>query len=263
MFRRFGVTIDYAARTLTLTEPAKFAPPTGAVAVPFDLAGRQPIVEGVLDGLPLRIGIDTGARDSLTLHSPFVRAHDLVAKYHAAPESVTGWGVGGPSRGRPARLGELKVGGFSIRGVAGNLYLGDKGAFAEPDRGANLGGGVLRRFTVAFDYAAKRMYLAPNAEFGKPDAFDRSGLWLLGDGDALEVADVAAASAAERAGVRVGDRVTAIGGEAVSAHTLSDWRARLRELPAGTRLRFALRRGDAPAEVVLVLTDRIPASVHR
>jgi hypothetical protein len=77
-------------------------------------------------------------------------------------------------------LGELR-----IDGIVGDLFTGNKSSFANPDLSASLGGGVLNRFTVAFDYVAKRMYLAPNANFGKPDAFDRSGLWTgsLGPGD--------------------------------------------------------------------------------
>ncbi len=202
MFRRFGVTIDYAGHTLTLAEPAKFAPPAGASVVPFELSDTTPLVAGTLDGAPVRMSVDTGSRASLSMHSPFVREHDLVAQYNAAPEAVVGWGVGGPSRGRPARFGTLKLGDREINGVVGDLYTGDKGAFANPDMSGNLGGGVLRRFTVAFDYGAKRMYLAPNADFAKPDEFDRSGLFLLGDGDALLVADVAPDSAAARAGLQ-------------------------------------------------------------
>src|SRR5690606_27574859 len=132
---------------LTLAEPAQFAPPAGAHAVPFELAERIPIVDATLDGLPIRTSIDTGSRASLTLHSPFVREHGLVAKYDARTESVVGWGVGGPNRGRPARFGRLELGGIAVDGVAGDLYTGDKGAFASPTLSANLGGGVLRRFT--------------------------------------------------------------------------------------------------------------------
>ena len=259
MFRRFGVTIDYARHELVLAEPARFAPPEGAHAVLFQLADRIPIVHGTLDGLPLRMSIDTGSRVSLTLHSPLVNAHGLVGRYRAAPEAVLGWGVGGPSRARPARFGTLELGDLAIEGIAGDLYTGDKGAFASPDIDANLGGGLLKRSTVAFDYGAGRMYLAPNAAFAAPDPFDRSGLFLLAEGDALEVADVAPASAAAAAGLKQGDQLLAIGGEPVGVRTLDAWRQRLRELPAGTHLAVAWRRGRTTGEATLVLADRVPA----
>jgi hypothetical protein len=258
MFRRFRVTIDYAARLLTLTEPARFAPPAGAHVVPFELADRIPIVTGSLDGLPVRLSVDTGSRASLTLHAPFVRDHDLAARYGAAPETIVGWGVGGPSRGRPARLGALALGDLVIADIAGDLYTGDKGAFADPDRSGNLGGGVLRRFTVTFDYDAHRMYLTPNSDFGKPDDFDRSGLWLFADGDALKVVAVAPDGPSSKAGVAANDRIERISDEPVRQRTLAEWRQRLRSLPAGAHVALSVVRGGAPQNVDLVLADVIP-----
>ena len=241
-----------------LTDPAKFAPPAGAHAVPFELDDRIPIVEGTLDGMPARMSVDTGSRSSLTLHSPFVREHGLVEKYRAAPDAVIGWGVGGPSRGRPARLGMLKLGDLEIPGIAGDLYTGDKGSFANPDLAGNLGGGVFKRFTVAFDYANKKLYFAPNASYGKPDPFDRSGFFLLADDDALVVADVAAESAAAKAGFAKDDRIVAIDGAAANRASLVEWRAKFRELPAGTKLKVDRVRGGRKDSVELVLADRIP-----
>jgi len=217
-------------------------------------------VSATLGGLPARVTIDTGSRSSLTLHSPFVRANNLVAAYHAAPESVTGWGVGGAVRGRMARLPVLQIGDQQIVGIAGELFTGDKGAFANPDISANLGSGVLRRFTVAFDYDKRQMYLAPNADFAKPDAFDRSGLWLLADGEALRIADVVQDSAAARAGLRVDDRIVAIGGEAVSTRSLAQWRQLLRESPAGAKVAVRFLRGGDKQTADMVLADRIPAT---
>lgn len=258
MFSRFGVQIDYAQHELVLSDPAKFAPPAGAQAIPFTLDERIPVIAGTLDGTPLRISIDTGSRASLTFHGPFARTHGLAERYQAAPESVVGWGVGGPSYGRPLRLGTLTLGGIDVPGIAADIFTGAKGSFASPDLDANLGGGVLKRFTVAFDYAQRRMYLAPNADFARPDLYDRSGLWLLGDGDALKVGAVAPQSAAARAGLRADDRLLAIGGTAVATRTLAEWRQRLRELPAGTRLAVRYVRGGRSAEVSLTLADQIP-----
>jgi len=259
LFRRFGTTIDYAHREFTLSDAGKFTPPPGASAIAFDLDDHVPIVTATLGGLPAHITIDTGSRSSLTLHSPFVRANNLVEMYHAAPESVTGWGIGGAVRGRMARLPALQIGDQRIDGVAGELFTGDKGAFANPDISANLGSGVLRRFTVAFDYDQRKMYLAPNADFARADAFDRSGLWLLKDGEALQITDVVPDSAAARAGLRVDDRIVAIDGEAVAKHSLAQWRQLLRESPVGTRVEVRYRRGSGEQSGAIVLADRIPA----
>lgn len=260
VFRRFGVRIDYAAGKLTLTEPAQFKAPAGATELPFTLSDRIPIIEGKADGKPVRLTVDTGSRASLSFHSPYARKHDLVRRLDAAPEAVGGWGVGGPSHTRPARLAKLELGNLAIENVAADVFTGDKGAFASPDAGANLGGGTLRRFTVSFNYERKRMYLEPNARYAQPETFDRSGLWLMIDGDTLKVAAVAPASAAERAGVKADQRIARIAGEAVGARTLAAWRDYLRTTPAGTAVPLVFADGS---EARLVLADRIPPQAKR
>ncbi|HSX60966.1 MAG TPA: aspartyl protease family protein [Tahibacter sp.] len=260
LFQRFGVTIDYARRELVLTRPDAFAPPAGSKAVPFTMADRIPIVEGRIDGRAVRIAVDTGSGAAIDLHSPFVRKNDLKREYGATFEQISGWGVGGPMRAWPVRLGELEIGGFAMPNVAASLYTGDKGAFASPDVDANLGGRVLGRFTVAFDYANKRMHLAPNASYAEPFRNDRSGLALLRDGTALKVFDVTKGSPAQSAGLAAGDRIVRLAGEAVPARTLSQWRDRLSTDPAGTTIAVTYERDGKTHEATLVLADLIPAT---
>jgi C-terminal processing protease CtpA/Prc len=137
--------------------------------------------------------------------------------------------------------------------------MGNKGAFANPDLSANLGGGVLKRFSVTFDYDARKMYLVPNADFDKPDTFDRSGTWIMGDGEALKVVAVAPSGAAEKAGLKVGDRIVAIDGAPAKSKSVSDWRGTWRERPAGTHVKLKVAGGGAERNVDLVLIDAIPA----
>ena len=187
-----------------------------------------------------------------------MRSHELLEKYRAGGEAVLGWGIGGPARAHPARLGVLSLGGIDVEGLAGDLSTTDKGALAISDYGAILGGGVLRRFTVGLDYGAKRMYLTPNAENAAPEPFDRSGLWLQADGSTLRVGDVAAGSAAERAQLRENDRIVSIRGEQVTTRGLGQWREILRELPPGTRVAVGYLRDGKHANAELILSDRIP-----
>jgi predicted aspartyl protease len=260
MFRRFGVTIDYAKKQITFSEPKKFTPPLGAAALTFDLDGHHAVIPGTLDGIPVRLIVDTGSRGSLVMTAAFVHAHDLITKYGASSEAVTGWGVNGGSRGRPARFGTLRLGAVDINGLVGDLFVGNKGGLANPDWSGDLGGDVLQRFTVSFDYANKKIYFAPNADIGKPYAFDRSGLWLLVDGDSLKVVDVAKDSAAEQAGFHVADRITSIDGVAISEKSLSDWRQQLRELPVGKQLTINFQRDGKSSDATLTLADRMPAA---
>jgi S1-C subfamily serine protease len=151
------------------------------------------------------------------------------------------------------------LGRLEITGIAGDLFTGSTGSLTNSQQSGNLGGGVLKRFTVAFNYAARRMYLTPNAALLESEPFDRSGLWLLEDGAMLTVADVAEGSAAESACIRNGDRVVELGGEGVVTCTLAEWRRRLRELPVGTSLSIRLLRDGKTIAATLTLADRIPS----
>ena len=260
MFRRFGIEIDYAGGCLTLSEPALFVAPDGAEAFALEFERLTPIVSATLDDVPVRLTVDTGSRAALTLFAPFVREHDLAEKYAAASASVLGWGVGGAVRMRAARLGRLQLGRFAIDAIVGDLFTGTSGALAQAAHAGNLGGGVLKRFTVAFDYAARRMYLQPNTNFDLVDSFDRSGLWLLQEDASLRVFDVAPDSAAHRAGLLAGDRITAIDAVAVETHPLAYWREKLRVSAVGTAFPVRFMREDRILDLRLVLADRIPAT---
>ncbi len=211
--------------------------------------------------LSLTIAVTCHAGDAVGI---FARARaasggaswDGVRSWHSAGTVATG-GLSGNFDSTIDLRTELR-----IDGIAGDLYTGNKGSFANPDLTGNLGGGVLRRFDVGFDYAKKIMYLAPNADWvGKADAFDRSGLWLLGDGDAFKIVDVAADSAALKAGMHLNDRIVSIGGEAINKHSLAEWRERLRTTPAGTHLAIRFQRDGKEQTADLVLADRIAATV--
>ncbi|MFL4597854.1 aspartyl protease family protein [Stenotrophomonas maltophilia] len=256
-FLRFVTTFDYGARVLSFTRPGHYQAPTNAVALPFEQDDRAPVLNGELDGIPLRLWLDTGSRNSLSLSSPFVRTHELLEKYHASEEAVLGWGLGGPGRARPARLGVLRMGDIQVNDLVGDLSSTDKGALALADYGAILGGGVLRRFSMGVDYNARRLYLVPNAESTQADAFDRSGLWLQAEDGALRVADVAPTSAGARAGLRRDDRIITISGEPITTRRLADWRALLRERPVGTRVGIRYLRDDRQVDTELVLADRV------
>lgn len=255
VFKRFVVTIDYAAGRLTLTRPEAYvasgAP--GGAEVPFRFDDRHPIVDGSIDGIPATFTIDTGSRGALALHRPFVEEHGLVERFAAGVETVSGWGVGGPARGRRAGSRVLKLGDVTVAGVWTELSTQEKGAHANRYIGGNVGGGVLKRFTVTFDYGRQVMSLEPNGRSG--DAPDRSGIWLNAAGGVLRVEAGAAGSPGAAAGLAVGDRVVAVDGMPVGELRLPDVRARLRGV-VGTVVTLTVERAEgAPAEVPLRLGD--------
>jgi hypothetical protein len=258
LFHRLAVRIDYPARALTVTRPDAFTPPPRGIAVPFELHERIPLVAGTLDGIPARFTIDTGAGDSLTVSGPFARAKGLEARFHATFETVTGGGVGGFTRGKPVRIPHISLGAAAVTDIAGELFTGDQGFFASEASAGNVGGRVLARFAVSFDYRARTLYLEPAATPPPRDIYDRSGFGFLGVGGALRVFGVAPGGPAQRAGIAVDDRVVAIDGAPITSRSLAAWRALLQRGEVGARHELIVETGGARRGVALVLAELVP-----
>jgi Aspartyl protease/PDZ domain len=257
VFKRFVVRIDYGRGLLTLTLPSAFHADSRATALPFRFNGHTPEVDGEIDGTTGAFDLDTGSRASLDLTGPFVEKNGLVAKYGAKLTAVTGWGVGGPTRSLVTRTKVLKLGPLEVRDVVTGLSLQKKGALTDVYVAGNVGAGVLRRFTVTFDYGRQQVYFEPSGTPPPRDAFDRTGLWLnRGDGF-FEVVDAVVGGPAHEAGIRPGDRVVAVDGAAAARLSLPELRLRLRSDPPGSRVRFRISSQGAEKDVTVVLRDLV------
>ena len=257
VFKRFVVRVDYEHSKLTLTLPSAFAYDGDGVAVPFVFNGHIPQVDGAIDGIPGKMDIDTGSRASLDLLAPFVATHDLEAHYAPKFEATTGYGVGGPARSLVTRAGVLELGGVAVKNVVTELTTQTQGAFTDPYVAGNVGGGVLKRFNIVFDYDRQQIIFERNANDAKPDTYDRSGMWInLSDGG-FEVMDVVPGGPAAEAGMKVGDEITAIDGTPTTAMSLPATRVLLKTEAPGTKLRLSVRSGEETHEATLVLRDLV------
>jgi predicted aspartyl protease len=258
VFKRFVVTVDYEHRRLTLTLPSAFSYQGTRTVVPFRFNNHIPQVEGEIDGIPGRFDIDTGSRSSLTILAPFAEKHNLKEKYGAKIEAVTGWGVGGPARGWIVRTHVLKLGGVTVEGAVADLSVQKSGAFVDPYVAGNVGAGVLQRFNIVFDYGGQRLIFEPNANFSRPDLYDRAGMWLNLEGDAFKIIDVVAGGPAAEAGLKAGDTILAVDGKSSARLALAAVRLKFKSDPPGTRVRLRVRSGGAPErEVTITLRDLI------
>jgi hypothetical protein len=257
IFKRFVVTVDYERSRLTLALPQAFDYKGQGTVVPFKFNEHIPQVEGEIDGVAGKFDIDTGSRASLDLLGPFVEKHDLAAKYAPKLEGVTGWGVGGPARAAIGRAQVLKLGQVTVPAPVTELTLQKKGAFTDPYVAGNVGAGVLKRFNIVFDYGHQRMIFEKNANYARPDAFDRAGMWMNEGEAGFDVMDVFSGSPAAEAGIKVGDTIVAVDGRPVASLSLPALRQRFREDAVGTKVTLKLRSGDAEREVVLTLRDLV------
>ena len=258
VFKRFVTRIDYGKHEITLIEPDHFDPKDAGTPIPFVFNGDLPEVEGTFDGIPGKFDIDTGSRASLTLTGPFAKQHGLRAANPKGVVAVDGWGVGGSSRSYVMRGKALTIGPVTIPGVVTALSLQEKGSFASPAYQGNIGGGILKRFVVTFDYAKHVMYLKP---LPKPvadlDTYDRAGMWINAAKRGMEVMDVTANGPAARAGIEAGDVTTRVNGKPATSIPVHELRRMLRDQSPGTVVHFEIARGKQTHQVAVTLRDQI------
>ncbi len=257
-FRRFVTRIDYGAGTLTLIDPAKFDPKDAGTPVKFVFNNHVPEVMGTFEGLPAKFDIDTGARTELTVTKPFAEQHNLRATHPKGVDAVDGWGVGGPSTAYVTRGAGMTIGDVDVGPVVASLATQSKGAFAGSDYSGNVGGGILKRFVVTFDYNNQIMYLKPLPRpVADTGTFDRAGMWINRSGTGFKVVDLTKGAPAEKAGLRKDDLIVAVDGTVAESIPLFDLRKRLRNDPVGTVVTFKVLRGNKPHTFKVTLRDLI------
>jgi hypothetical protein len=261
LLRRFVVEFDYMTPRLILHERATYRPPPGTVTVPlvFRTNPSVPYVDIQMtlpDGstLPLHVVPDTGASfyGAVLVGSAMARAQSQLTSARAVTYSD-------PQAGRitkllAARPRAIAVGTFTVNEpvvafVEGSLGGGD--AIAD----GVLGEGFFRRFTVAFDFDGRAMYLKPNERFSQPQVFDASGVGFIRRGGKHVVYDVISDSAGAEAGVRAGDTLLQIDDRAAGELTPLQLRTLLSA--DGRARRLVLERGGQMITVVLALKKRI------
>ena len=245
-FRRFVTRIDYGNKTITLINPKDFDPKGAGTAVPIVFDGNDVEIAGSYEGIPGKFVIDTGARQTLMLTSPFVAKNNLHNASVKGEEAVTGWGVGGPTTAFVMHGGLLKIGDVDVKDPLVLLTTDKGGANAEDMLAGNIGGGILKRFVVTFDYEHNKMYLKPIAgTVADLDTFDRAGMWFNKDTEGFKIVDVTAKTPAADAGLTKDDIITAVDGKPAIGIPLPDMRKLLRNEKPGTVVTFAVKgKGD-------------------
>ncbi len=162
IFSRFTVRIDYAAKTVTLSDPALPVPTAGrSVALPLKLETRTPTILASVDGKPAaRFLVDTGDSGALHLYTAYATANGLLPKEgDLTVLKQQGIGVGGTLNEQVSPGHTLMLGTVFLQNVPIATMTGG-GISGVSSHAGGLGNAVLSRFVVTFDYAHGRLTLA-------------------------------------------------------------------------------------------------------
>jgi hypothetical protein len=254
---RFVVQIDYANQMLTIWEPDSFNYSGPGEKIPILIETNTPLVTAKIDGEKVAdFRIDTGSRSSLDLHAPFVREHQFLKKYPKYVDAPSGFGVGGATKGVIGRIESIQIGNFIIPKPITGFSLADQGAFATTKSAGNIGGGILKRFTVIFDYPHDQMILEKNENFDFPDKYSMSGILLVKEKGKIKVYDVLKNSPAEKAKIKVGDQIVAIDDSPATNYSLQQIRDLLSHKEGG-KIVLEIERSGEKRKVKLTLKELI------
>ena len=248
---QFATRIDYSASTLTFypTKGLSYAGPAKPTKLHF--RGRLAQIDGMVDGLPGRFSVDTGSNGSLILYPKFVDKNALITRYKAKTEVMSAVGIGGPVYSLLTRVGEFGIAGQVVAKPVTYITKARTGASADAETAGNIGSGILRRFTITFDYQGAQAFFEPNAAFKEPDLADRSGIRANLAPNGFKVVFVADGSAAMRSGLMQDDVIVAVNSRPASVIDLASFRSLLKG-PAGTKVSIDLASGKS---TTLLLSD--------
>lgn len=256
LFTRYVVEIDYLGNKISLYDPQTYTYSGAGESIPLTLRGGHLFVPAKIEvpGRPRLDGqflVDTGGGlVTAVLTTPFAQSSNLPTPTQRAVLDRSLSGLGGETRLLVSRATSFTLGNLVIREPIIYVSQDRGGAMASSDFDGLIGGEILRRFKVVFDYARGRLILEPNAHYAEPVEYDMSGIRLRAHGDdfrTFRVYQVLADSPAAEAGLRVGDVLAAIDGVAASRFTLDEIYQMLKR--QGREYTLGFRRGGRTLSV--------------
>ena len=254
LFKQAIVTVDYDRSVLVLHDPGKFKPSGTSLELTFKenhpyvngkltLPGRKPVEGAFL--------LDTGSALALTLAPQYVEKNKALESVPKTIQVRLG-GVGGRSYQPVGRVERLELGPFAHERPVAVFSRPGPGHTSVPGSIGNIGGEVLQRFRVTFDYPRERLHLVPSPAFARAFEADMSGMTLNvqpGGDHAISVGRVEPGSPAEAIGIAAGDVVASVDGRPLTAADLAALKKRTKL--EGQALRLGLVRGTERSEVTL------------
>lgn len=197
--------------------------------------------------------VDTALNAAIVIPDKFAEGHHL---FSAPLKTITACDpqIDGGENIVLGRPNGFEIGPYTVEGALAAFSPRRPAAAANSDVAGTIGGGILRRFIVAFDYAHQQMILAPNLHLHDLEEEDKSGLAIIATGPGLKRFDVMAVqpgTPGARAGIQKGDIIAGMDEEAAADLRLADIRELFRE--AGRTRNLVIERNGQSLRISIQL----------
>lgn len=225
LFSRFIVQMDYERKRIILYLPHRFKKKKSYQTVPIQIQDTKPFLitptrMNSTTQLETKLLIDTGASHGLILEP---QTDERIAIPEKNMKGIIGRGLGGIITGRIGRIHSIEMGKYKIEGIIANFP--DPNSYTDTlfrkeslHRNGAIGGEIISRFKVIFNYSQEEIYLKKGNSFKKKFNYDMSGLTIRAKGARLrsfEITDLREGSPAAKAGLLAGDNILYINGNPI------------------------------------------------
>jgi predicted aspartyl protease len=227
LFSRFVVDLNYDRKTVTFHNAETFKIKGRFVELPISVEDTKPYIEAnfIIRGSEVIKGkfmMDTGASHTMMLDG---RSSDKIYVPEPNISTTLGRGLAGDIFGEIARIDKMWVDKYVFEGVITTFPDADSYEISldKNFRNGTFGGGMMSRFRIIFDYIHSKIYVRKGSDFHRAFEYNLSGLIIKAKGVYLreyEIDNVREHSAAEQAGVLMGDEIKRVNGTTTEDLTL-------------------------------------------
>lgn len=176
------VEIDYRRKRLvvyknTVQNRAKVSKKSSVI--PISVESRKPYVKSLVSintiNVPVKLLIDVGNSDAVWL---FQDRSDAIKVPAVNFDDFLGRGFSGDVEGKRAQIEKFKIGKFEFKNVITAFpdTASIKNVSMVADRMGSVGGEIMKRFKVVFDYEDQKMYVKTNKYYNEPFGYNKSGI---------------------------------------------------------------------------------------
>lgn len=187
-FKNHLVEIDYDRKKITVHKQSqklkkKISKKFSEIDLTIENNKPYALADVTMDAVtrPLKLLVDLGNSDAIWL---FPTKLDWLTIPEKNFEDYLGRGFSGDIHGRRARITHVKFDSFAFN--APIAAFPDSSSIQNivmvPNRAGSIGGEILKRFTVAFDYPNKKIYLKKGNHFEDRFNYNMSGIEIHHDG---------------------------------------------------------------------------------